>query len=665
MTGARRRRVGWSRLASWGAVASAAATLPPERFSATWAALFCLPGILFWLLGRGAAPRSLAARLTVAVLLQVALSLIIHRTSAAPGPQAALTYLLFAPLAYATLHHRGLDALHGLFLSLCLLLIGTILRPQPAWAAVVGFVACASVVLQRESRGALTAGRTLAQRTRAHRVQRLAERAGVALACVLAFGGIYGLLHQLPAATSNRTGPLPAGRSVGVSSEFNLGGDVLGPLHLVADELVRVTDPTGAAIDDDLYLRCGSFEVADLDRWTVLPGRRVRRWDLANGSWRRAPARGMVSRELAVARLEGVSDFVYVPPGTHAIAAPARPWTLAANPVLEVVLQVGGPGAIDYTVRFQDLRLQAYRAQVANAGAPFTQLPDALRRRADLVRLATELGHDARHPATLARRLSASLRRRCSYALSEPSGPSSHALDNFLFGSRTGYCMHFASTLAILLRLRNVPCRIAVGLCNGDVIEGEPQTRVFGSQHAHAWVEIPFDGLGWVVFDPSPAATVRRTTVPAGGAGLGAGGTAEGPAPPPTAADAAANAAGLPRYAWSWLGLLAVLVVLRLRPFASARAGRPTTAALTGAAREARQQLNAMLTALRRRGLGRAPGATLERHLESLRPRPDLDWMAIAAAVRAYQDVRFGGRPLDAERRQHLAAGVRAARRVT
>ena len=56
-----------------------------------------------------------------------------------------------------------------------------------------------------------------------------------------------------------------------------------------------------------------------------------------------------------------------------------------------------------------------------------------------------------------------------------------------------------------MLRMLSVPCRIGVGLYGG-VPTDRADTRSYGSQHAHAWVEIPLQGRGWVIFDPTPPA---------------------------------------------------------------------------------------------------------------------------------------------------------------
>lgn len=75
---------------------------------------------------------------------------------------------------------------------------------------------------------------------------------------------------------------------------------------------------------------------------------------------------------------------------------------------------------------------------------------------------------------------------------------------------KAGYCVHFASTMAVMARLEGIPSRIVVGYQPGQAIEGAT-SRLVSSDDLHAWPELYFDGVGWVRFEPTPG----RGTVPA------------------------------------------------------------------------------------------------------------------------------------------------------
>jgi transglutaminase-like putative cysteine protease len=66
-----------------------------------------------------------------------------------------------------------------------------------------------------------------------------------------------------------------------------------------------------------------------------------------------------------------------------------------------------------------------------------------------------------------------------------------------------GYCQQFASTFAAMARSLGVPARVAVGFTWGDWSEAR-QEYVISGKHAHAWPEVYFAGVGWIIFDPTP-----------------------------------------------------------------------------------------------------------------------------------------------------------------
>jgi transglutaminase-like putative cysteine protease len=70
--------------------------------------------------------------------------------------------------------------------------------------------------------------------------------------------------------------------------------------------------------------------------------------------------------------------------------------------------------------------------------------------------------------------------------------------------TRQGYCLHYASTMAILLRAANpgkpIPTRLVQGFLPGD---RTGTTETVHNRSAHAWVEVYFPGYGWIPFDPT------------------------------------------------------------------------------------------------------------------------------------------------------------------
>jgi hypothetical protein len=80
---------------------------------------------------------------------------------------------------------------------------------------------------------------------------------------------------------------------------------------------------------------------------------------------------------------------------------------------------------------------------------------------------------------------------------------------------KIGFCEHFASTMAILLRHEGIPSRLVEGFLPGslDVATGK-ETITTGA--AHAWVEVYFPNIGWYRFDPTGGDRSVPEAIPVG-----------------------------------------------------------------------------------------------------------------------------------------------------
>ena len=83
-----------------------------------------------------------------------------------------------------------------------------------------------------------------------------------------------------------------------------------------------------------------------------------------------------------------------------------------------------------------------------------------------------------------------------------PLLPGQDAVNQFLFGSRVGYCEQISTALAVMLRTLGVPTREAIGYVPGPF---DPLSDLYEIQakDAHAWVQVWFPGVGWQSFDPT------------------------------------------------------------------------------------------------------------------------------------------------------------------
>ncbi|MGY5889757.1 transglutaminaseTgpA domain-containing protein [Geodermatophilus arenarius] len=97
------------------------------------------------------------------------------------------------------------------------------------------------------------------------------------------------------------------------------------------------------------------------------------------------------------------------------------------------------------------------------------------------------------------------------YSLATRPGTSGDDLVDFL-QLKQGYCEQYAGAMAAMVRAAGIPARVALGYTPGRVQPGGG--RLVTSDDAHAWVEVYFDDLGWVPFDPTPIDSERAVDLP-------------------------------------------------------------------------------------------------------------------------------------------------------
>lgn len=83
------------------------------------------------------------------------------------------------------------------------------------------------------------------------------------------------------------------------------------------------------------------------------------------------------------------------------------------------------------------------------------------------------------------------------------------AVDGFLFGSREGFCEHYAAAFVVLMRAAGLPARVVTGYQGG---EQNPISGYFviRQRDAHAWAEVWLEGQGWTRVDPTSAVIPQR-----------------------------------------------------------------------------------------------------------------------------------------------------------
>lgn len=83
------------------------------------------------------------------------------------------------------------------------------------------------------------------------------------------------------------------------------------------------------------------------------------------------------------------------------------------------------------------------------------------------------------------------------------------AVDGFLYGSRAGFCEHYAGAFVFLMRAAGIPARVVTGYQGGELnpLDGYLTVR---QSDAHAWAEVWLARRGWVRIDPTAAVSPER-----------------------------------------------------------------------------------------------------------------------------------------------------------
>jgi protein-glutamine gamma-glutamyltransferase len=83
------------------------------------------------------------------------------------------------------------------------------------------------------------------------------------------------------------------------------------------------------------------------------------------------------------------------------------------------------------------------------------------------------------------------------------------SVDEFLFDSKRGFCGHYASAFATLMRAVGIPARVVTGY-QGGTFNRFADYWILRQSDAHAWDEIWIEGQGWLRVDPTSAIAPDR-----------------------------------------------------------------------------------------------------------------------------------------------------------
>lgn len=128
--------------------------------------------------------------------------------------------------------------------------------------------------------------------------------------------------------------------------------------------------------------------------------------------------------------------------------------------------------------------------------------------------LAEQLAEGKDNPYDIASAIELYLRQNLRYNENVPNPPSNVDLvDYFLFEMKQGYCTYYASAMAEMLRILDIPARVAVGFYPANY-DRDAGGYLYRDKNAHAWVEVYFPQYGWVPFEPTAARSAIQREAP-------------------------------------------------------------------------------------------------------------------------------------------------------
>lgn len=146
--------------------------------------------------------------------------------------------------------------------------------------------------------------------------------------------------------------------------------------------------------------------------------------------------------------------------------------------------------------------LSGYNAQARDS---YTQVDASTAE--GLRRLAAQAGIDSdADRAMVADQVAQYISSSARYTLSPSAIPEDEDFAlYFLQTARQGYCIHFATVAALMLRALDIPARFTVGFTVTVTDEQIGETVAVTDHRAHAWVEVYYDDIGWAPLEVTPS----------------------------------------------------------------------------------------------------------------------------------------------------------------
>ncbi|MDH4226288.1 MAG: DUF3488 and transglutaminase-like domain-containing protein [Deltaproteobacteria bacterium] len=289
---------------------------------------------------------------------------------------------------------------------------------------------------------------------------------------------------------------------VGFSDSVTMGA--LGDVKLDGTVVMRVRYPN-AKPEGNAYFRGAVLDSFDGSTWTRTPQKKY---------FARTAAGGIFTSGQKMAGRHVQQEILLEPIDTEVIFA-LEGWSMLNGKFRNLLTDDTGALYLGYTP-YTKLEYTAWSVVPTIATeklrgtipplpkeelSSYMQLPD-ITEIGKIKALTAEVTKGLKTDEEKARAIETHLKTNYAYTLTPKKTEGISAIDNFLFYSKQGYCEHYASAMALMLRTIGIPSRIVTGFVNGEYndVAGYYMVR---QRDAHSWVEAYTKNKGWTRFEPT------------------------------------------------------------------------------------------------------------------------------------------------------------------
>lgn len=234
-------------------------------------------------------------------------------------------------------------------------------------------------------------------------------------------------------------------------------------------------------------------------------------WESDGRRWSAGSAKGAETGASPLAEAGDALGYrvVMEPNNEHWLLALDLPVEIPEHATLTADRQVLIDEPLTDTARYRMVSATRYNTGplAPHAAAAGLQLPGNITPR--MRKLVGDWTADGAADATVVARALAYFNREPFHYTLAPPPLGGNPTDQFLFETRRGYCEHYASAFALLMRLAGIPTRIVLGY-HGAEPNPMGGYHIVWQSDAHAWTEVWLPGQGWRRVDPTAAVATER-----------------------------------------------------------------------------------------------------------------------------------------------------------